>query len=152
MADAAFGSHGQETSIYGARQWEIYNNTFTLTSGNPANLQDWFTVRGGTGVITQNSMPDIPSKCGIQLNVYSINRGMNDGDYGVACPIQYPAPRQIGWGWSASSSAYFGKVEDGNTSVLVGSVSPGAFAATAQAPFSTRCMCGTIQAPKRATR
>ncbi len=34
---ANLASHGQETSPYGAREFEIYNNTFNLTSGNPDN-------------------------------------------------------------------------------------------------------------------
>ena len=127
MQDAALGSHGQESSPYGSRQWEVYNNTFTLTNGNPDNLQDWFTVRGGTGVITGNSMAGIPFKSGIQLNVYSISRGMNDGAGGTFCPLAYPAPRQTGWGWSANSNAEFGIGDDTNAGRLLGASSPGVF-------------------------
>jgi hypothetical protein len=127
MQDAALGSHGQETSIYGARGWEIYGNSFKITSGNPHNLQDWFGVRGGTGVVTANSMEDIPTKGGIQLLVYSITRGMDDGTGGVFCPLTYPAPRQTGWGWSANSNVAFGVGADTNPGRLVGDSSPGEF-------------------------
>jgi hypothetical protein len=100
-----------------------------MTSGNPYSLQDWFQVRGGTGVITANSMDNIPFKGGIQLNVYSITRGMNDGAGGAFCPLAYPAPRQTGWGWSAHSTAAFGVGIDTNAGRLVGNSSPGVFGA-----------------------
>ena len=126
--DAAISGHGQETSIYGSRAWEIYNSTFSVSSGNPSNLQNWFGVRGGTGVITGNAMEDIPFKEGIQLNVYSITRGMNDGAGGTFCPLNYPAPRQTGWSWSASSSTNWGAGDDTVPSQLIGGTSPGVFA------------------------
>ena len=129
MQDSGLNSHGQETSIYGARAWQIYGNSFKITSGNPNNLQAWFVVRGGTGVITANSMDDIPFKGGIQLLVYSITRGMNDGAGGVFCPLAYPAPRQTGWGWSANSNVAFGVGNDTNAGRLVGASSPGEFGA-----------------------
>jgi hypothetical protein len=133
MQDAALGSHGQETGIYGARAWEIYNNTFSISPNNPYELNYWAQIRGGTGVITQNSMDDIPwGKNGIQLNVFSITRGMNDGEGGEFCPLNYPAPRQTGWGWSASSTAYWGAGDDTNPGLLVGGKSPGAFAPDGQ--------------------
>jgi hypothetical protein len=135
--DAMIMTHGQDTSIVGVRHWEVYNNRFIFNSSGtgpsgctyPINMQDWMTVRGGTGVVTGNSMDGIPYKCGVQLNVYSINAGFNDGDYATACSIQYPAPHQTGWGWSTSSTAYFGQVDDAtNPQRLVGGKSPGAFA------------------------
>jgi hypothetical protein len=112
LNNAALGSHGQETSIWGARHWEIYNNTFNYsTSGRafggdpyPLNMNTWFGVRGGTGVVTNNAMQYIPfNKTGIQLNVYSINRGDS-----IPCQTAYPAARQTGHGWSASSTAAYG--------------------------------------------
>jgi hypothetical protein len=74
-------------------------------------------------------MDDIPfGKTGIMLNVFSITDGMNDGAGGEFCPIQYPAPHQTGWSWSACSSAYWGMGDDTNPSQLVGCQSPGRFA------------------------
>jgi hypothetical protein len=43
------------------------------------------------------------NKTGIQLNVYSINRGDS-----IPCQTAYPAARQTGQGWSASSTATYG--------------------------------------------
>jgi hypothetical protein len=110
--NAAPASHGQETSIYGVRHWEFYNNTFIYSSSGtgpsgqpyPLNMNYWIEIRGGTGVVTNNVMPDIPwGKSGIQLNVFSINRADS-----IACQIAYPAARQTGFGWSSSSQTPFG--------------------------------------------
>jgi hypothetical protein len=137
MNNAALGSHGQETSAYGARHWEAYNDTFNYSASGtsisgatyPLNMNYWFIIRGGTGVVTASSIQDIPyNKTGFILNVFSITRGMNDGSGGSFCPIAYPAPHQTGWGWSVGSSSYWGIGDDSNTSVLVGGTSPGAFA------------------------
>jgi hypothetical protein len=103
MQDAMCGSHGQETAQYGVRQIEIYNNTFNLTSGNPQSMICWSSFRGGSGVVFGNSMPDIPGGTGVQLNVYSINRVDT-----IPCQTGYPAARQTGQGWSASSTATYG--------------------------------------------
>ena len=82
LNNATLGSHGQESSTWGCRHWEIYNNTFNYSSSGtafgghpyPLNLNAWIVVRGGTGVITDNVMQDLPfHKSGIQLNLYSIN-------------------------------------------------------------------------------
>lgn len=85
--NSGFSSHGLDTSPYGMRQWEIYNNTFIFsTTGTsmagqpfPLNLNWWFFCRGGTGVIFNNVMPDISSqqwgsKGSVLFTVYSIRR------------------------------------------------------------------------------
>jgi hypothetical protein len=114
MYNAACSSHGQETSLWGTREWEVYGCTFTYTTsgrafgGNryPLNLNYWFEVRGGTGVVTNNAMDDIPNKSGVQLNVFSISRKDS-----IPCQTAYPAARQTGQGWSASSSETYGTPE-----------------------------------------
>jgi hypothetical protein len=103
--NSALYSHGQDTSPDGARHWEVYDNNFIFTgSGSPPgfpkitfplNLQDWFTVRGGTGIIADNVFPTIPYKNAIQMNVYSINRG----SHSIPCQTRYPAARQVGQTW-----------------------------------------------------
>jgi hypothetical protein len=112
MYNAACTSHGQETSIWGTRHWEVYGCKFTQTSSGkafgghpyPLNLNYWFEMRGGTGVFTNNEMDDIPfGKTGVQLNVFSINRKDS-----IPCQTAYPAARQIGQGWSASSKLPYG--------------------------------------------
>jgi hypothetical protein len=112
MSNAVLSSHGQETSRWGTRHWEIYGNTFVYsTSGTafggdsyPLNLNYWFQVRGGTGAVTGNVMPLIPwGKSGVQLNVFSISRADS-----IPCQTGYPAAHQVGQGWSASSRSAFG--------------------------------------------
>jgi hypothetical protein len=67
--------------------------------------QCWWGGRGGAGVIFHNAMDDIPGgKSGISLTVYSINRATNS----LPCQTAYPAARQTGQGWSASSKATYG--------------------------------------------
>lgn len=99
-------SHGQDTSPDGSRHWEVYDNTFVFTASGsppsfpkvtfPLNLQCWFAIRGGTGIIADNVFPNISTKnVAIQMNVYSINRFSNS----IPCQTHYPAPRQVGQTW-----------------------------------------------------
>jgi hypothetical protein len=138
ISNATISGHGQETSIYGAREWEIYDNTFIYSSSGqgpsgatyPVNMNSWVFVRGGTGVVANNSMENIPfNKIGIMLNVFSITRGMSDGAGGTFCPLAYPAPRQTGWSWSGTSNREWGIGDDTNANRLVGNSSPGLFGA-----------------------
>jgi hypothetical protein len=110
--------HGQDTSPWGARQWEVYSNTFTWTpsgSGSktvngttyswtyPLNQQCWFAVRGGTGVFWGNAVDaNLYKHEVIQLNVFSINRASNN----IPCQTSYPAARQVGQGWSGGAGSY----------------------------------------------
>jgi hypothetical protein len=89
-------SHGQETSPQGARHWEVYDCQFKYVSAsaNAHKLQCFIDVRGGTGVITDNYLEDIPSKPQIVMEVQSIRRRAQ-----IPCQTQYPAARQIGQGW-----------------------------------------------------
>ncbi len=98
--NSAITSHGQDTSPAGARHWEVYNNTFTFTASGenyPLNLNYFFFVRGGTGVIANNMIPHIGSetwgeKSEITLTVFNIRRSSQF----VPCQTSYPAARQIG--------------------------------------------------------
>jgi hypothetical protein len=111
ISNATLGNHGQETSIYGVRQWEVYNNTFIYSSSGtgpsgasyPVNMNNWALIRGGSGVWYNNVMPAIPFKAGINLTVFSINRADS-----IPCQTAYPAARQTGQGWSAASTARYG--------------------------------------------
>jgi hypothetical protein len=98
--------HGQDSSPDGARHWEVYDNTCIYNpSGSPPdfpkvtyplNLQAWFSVRGGTGIVADNVFPNILSKnTGIQMNVFSINRR----SLTIPCQTRYPAARQVGQTW-----------------------------------------------------
>ena len=112
--------HGQDTSPEGVRHWEVYDNTCIYTpSGTPPgfpkvayplNLQSWFSVRGGTGIIADNVFPTIPNKNAIQMNVFSINRHSNS----IPCQTSYPAARQVGQTWvGAGGYAYANAPVDG---------------------------------------
>jgi hypothetical protein len=107
--NSGFSSHGLDTSPYGMRQWEIYNNTFIFsTSGTdpagnayPLNINWWFFVRGGTGVIFNNVMPDIASqtwgsKASILFTVFNIRR---TSSY-IPCQMTWQALHQVGQGYN----------------------------------------------------
>jgi hypothetical protein len=106
--NTALGSHGADTSTFGVRHYEIYDNTFYFDDmgDNTYNLNWWFFDRGGTGVIADNSMPNIRSqaygdKSEIVLTVMNLQRnaGPNPCWGANIAGLQYPAPRQIGMGY-----------------------------------------------------
>jgi hypothetical protein len=111
MYNACCASHGQESSTWGARHWEVYGCKFIYsTSGKafggspyPLNLNYWMQIRGGTGVVTKNAMDEIPNKTGVELCVWSITRKGQ-----IPCQTAYPAAHQTGQGWSGSSRAAYG--------------------------------------------
>jgi hypothetical protein len=121
MDNSAITSHGQDTSPDGARHWEVYDNTFIYDGSGaprnfpkvafPLNLQNWFMIRGGTGIIADNVFPNILYKnVAIQMNVYSINRLSNS----IPCQTSYPAARQVGQTWiGAGGYAYSNAPLDG---------------------------------------
>jgi hypothetical protein len=111
--NAAIVSHGQDSSPFGNRHWEIYNNNFIFTLGNndpnpgpaqyPLNLQGFMLMRGGTGVIANNTIPNVLSmawgdKGSINFGCFSITQ------YG--CYTSYPIPRQVGQSWSGGGGSY----------------------------------------------
>jgi hypothetical protein len=114
---SSFNSHGYESSPVGMRHFEIYNNTWlyptndaecrSASSDSLAN-QNWLArVRGATGVVFGNTMPDIATLCNwgakpeIKLDIRAAQdetpRGVN------AC--FYPIPRQLGQNFNGT--AYF---------------------------------------------
>jgi len=101
--ESGLASHGADTSEYGTRHWELYDNIFTFTDYGDcdgsltAGLNWFFYIRGGTGVITNNALPDISScawgdKTEIYMTVQNIRR--NSGPY--PCWTTYPVPHQVG--------------------------------------------------------
>jgi hypothetical protein len=114
--NSAVVSHGDDTSLIGGRHVELYNNTMTFTlganggntvdgNGYPLNLNYWWYMRGGTGVVFNNALDNISSgwwgsKSTYSLTVQGIRR--NAGPY--ACwNLGYPFPRQVGWGSDGST-------------------------------------------------
>jgi hypothetical protein len=108
--DSTMGWHGADTEQLGSRHWEIYDNEFVqsvMPSGRSFNLNWFVQSRGGTGVITDNIIPNIISqdygdKSELTFFIYVLRR--NTGGY-LACwgattaGIQYPVPRQNGMGY-----------------------------------------------------
>ena len=106
--NSAITSHGLDTGPYGARQFEIYDNTFvfdtkgTSPSGKAYPLPMDYTifVRGGTGVIFNNVIPDMNTqmwgnKAEIKLTVYNIRR---KSAY-IPCQTKWQAIHQVGQGY-----------------------------------------------------
>ncbi len=101
--NSGMASHGADTSLHGTRHWEIYDNRFLFTNhgdcdgSQTLNLNWFFYIRGGTGIIADNELVDIAScawgdKTEIAMTVQNIRR--NAGPY--PCWTTYPAPRQVG--------------------------------------------------------
>ena len=101
--DVQLFSHGQDSSQYGGRQFEIYNNVFTVVNSG-LNNQGWTSFRGCTGLVANNTMPLIPGKVSVTFECQQLNRGVGP----AACQTAYPANRQVGSGWSSSSSVGYG--------------------------------------------
>ncbi len=107
--NAGCGTHGADTSNYGVRHYEWYNNTFLFNGyndGNTMNLNYQFYLRGGTGVFADNnitplSSSDYGTKSTIKMTVMNLQRngGPNPCWGAGIAGIQYPAPRQVGMGY-----------------------------------------------------
>jgi PKD repeat protein len=99
-------SHGQETSAYGLRHFELYNNKFIFNDVgvDTYNVNEWLYLRGGTGCIFSNEMPAITSqqwstKPSLNLTVQALRRST-----GIGCITNYPAPRQVGQGFDGTNA------------------------------------------------
>lgn len=113
MNNAGFGTHGADTSNYGVRHYEIYNCEFLFNNvtGQAFNLNWWFFLRGGTGVIADNILPDLNSqdygnKAEISATVMNLQRngGPNSCWGANITGAQYPAPRQVGMGYVSGTA------------------------------------------------
>jgi hypothetical protein len=104
------GTHGADTSNYGQRYFELYNNVANFngyTNGTTFNLNDWFYLRGGTYVIYNNTIPPLTSqdygnKPDINMTVMNLQRnGGPDPCWGSGTSggANYHAPRQVGMGY-----------------------------------------------------
>jgi hypothetical protein len=103
--------HGADTSGFGGRYSEIYQNTFKFDASVkcapdlPTNLNAFIFNRGGTMLIHDNVIPDVTSqawgdKSEVSFIVESLRR--NAGSY--ACWTGgYPAPHQPGWGYATGA-------------------------------------------------
>jgi hypothetical protein len=115
--NSSTSGHGADTSYYGARYIEIYQNTYIFDQtpkclnsngqlANPTNLNVFIMVRGGTRLIHHNVIPDITSatwgnKSEVRFTIMNLRH--SSGPY--ACWTGgYPVPHQAGWGYSTGET------------------------------------------------
>jgi hypothetical protein len=100
-------SHGEDTSPFGERHWEIYDNTYTdpqpapTCSGNTScvgNIVQEIWIRGATGVIFDNTLDDIAGNYWGDKSEAKFNiRGAEDvRPQGSCAQVAYPVPHQLG--------------------------------------------------------
>lgn len=127
MNNAGMGTHGADTSNYGQRHFEAYDCTFVFNGyadGTTFNLNWWFFIRGGTGVITDNIMPNIDStdygdKLEVNMIVMNLQRaGGPHPCYTANAAISYPCPRQVGVGRVTGLGTYDSITYNGDTEAL----------------------------------
>lgn len=112
IESGGFNSHGEDSSPYGMREFEIYNNSFTFpdqtcNQGNQSlsNINQYIWLRGASGVIFNNSFDPLFSSCWgdkpeIRLNI----RGAEDDrPQGTCLQVAYPVPHQVGQNNNGSS-------------------------------------------------
>jgi len=110
--NAGVGTHGADTSNYGQRYFEFYNNVGVFegySNGKTFNLNQWIYMRGGTAIIYNNNLPainsqDYPNKPDINMTVMNLQRSGGPNPCwgaGLASPSgqNYHAPRQVGYGY-----------------------------------------------------
>ncbi len=126
--NAGYGTHGADTSNYGQRYFEAYNNVGLYngySDGTTFNMNWWFFVRGGSYVVHDNTYPALVSTdYGTKADVLMIamnlqrNAGPNPcwGAGGTAGQYYY-VPRQVGMGrvTGAGTTAYPADGVNGST-------------------------------------
>lgn len=108
-----FNSHGEDSSTWGMRHFEIYNNSFlfpdkTCASGNTSlsNINQYIWLRGATGVIYNNNFDSLSSECwGTKSEIrLSIRGAEDDRPQGSCSAVHYPVPHQLGQNYNGSSA------------------------------------------------
>jgi hypothetical protein len=108
--NSAIVAHGQDTSGFGVRHWEIYDNAFLFddVGADTFNLANgYFYIRGGTGVVADNSYVEVKSSewgdpAQTTMTVQQIRRLAGPSACWHSGP---PAPRQIGYGYVTGQGA-----------------------------------------------
>jgi len=112
MDSSTLATHGADTSNYGQRYFEFYDNTGNFngySDGSTFNIANGWVglVRGGTFVVWGNTLPaltssDYGTKADVQMLVMNLQRnaGPNPcwGDTHSTAGEYYYAPRQVGMG------------------------------------------------------
>ena len=97
--------HGTQGNI-GARWFEIYDNTFTIPSSG-GNQSDFIVLRGGSGVVYNNTVTGGKNDGGGNLNIYDENGGSS--------------PAYTGRGWNQNPSPIYLWAVDPKMHVTAGS-------------------------------
>jgi protein-disulfide isomerase/uncharacterized membrane protein len=108
MHNASLGDHGYDSSTYGHRHSEVYNNTFICD--HIQAMTAWYGQRGGTAMIFNNTFPSDSSLCNnsnggvgnignIYLTQYKLIQAEEIGGWPGLYPDTYPMSHQVGWGW-----------------------------------------------------
>lgn len=107
FVNAQVSNHGADSSPYGIRHMEVYDNTFVYNESLPFNWNGWTYWRGGTGVWTGNYMPDFPYG-GAEFNFVCQPPQRRAGGY--PCWPTYPVPHQVGQGYNNVPSPITGQL------------------------------------------
>jgi hypothetical protein len=115
VIDSSLFSHGQDTGPSGNRHYEVYNNL--MQSRGNTQAQHWWGARGAVALVANNQM-DATNHSSIDMQCQQCRRTSGQ----TACQVlPGPANRQVGIGWSASSSAQYGnpvQTQDGTGQVI----------------------------------
>lgn len=139
FTNSEFNSHGWDSSLFGLRHFEVYNNQFlnTQDSSQTANVNQSVWIRGATGVIYNNSFDALAGsfwgdKPEIRLNI----RGAEDDrPQGTCAQVSYPVPHQLGQNFNGTSAFTDPIYIWGNTSTI-GTVDGGGFQVEANAAWN----------------
>jgi hypothetical protein len=116
-------THGADTSTYGGRIMDIYNNVWNYIGSGPgsgidldggcmgtANVEDFILLRGGTALVHHNTIPDLGSYETGKVSIYFLVQQVRQNSGSFACwnSLNYggagwPVPHQPGWGWITGS-------------------------------------------------
>jgi hypothetical protein len=132
--NAGLGTHGPDTGTYGLRHYEIYDNEFVFNGFNNAQtlpLDYLIYFRGGTGLVYNNTIPDLdstdfPGKNDVNLQIQMLDRNAgpnalwSDNDGQVP---EYPCPRQVGMG-RVTGTGLDGQGRSVDSITYVGDVEP----------------------------
>jgi hypothetical protein len=115
MHNSSTADHGYDSSAFGERHGEFYNNNFICDT--IIRQSGWISKRGGTGMIFNNTFaPFDRNLCGypdgrgpaIRLSQFKFLQCESNGGWPGLYPDSYPLAHQLGWGWINASNISVG--------------------------------------------